>query len=120
LTSRRIRRSSHAAGVSCAQPRQHGRDRVAVADDDTIDAAHLAGLSRDLQPPCGPDQRQRRLGSGAGHLQRHRATRLGERAVGQEGTAPGGDGIAHRAPDDLGRQPADGTTALVDQAGLSR
>ena len=40
------------------------------------------------------DEGERRLGAGAGDLERARSARLGERAVGQEGPAPGGDGVA--------------------------
>ena len=75
-------------------------DRVAVLDHDPVDAADLAGLGGDAEPPGGADQRQRRLRARAGDLQRAGAAGLGQRAVRQERAAPG----RHRAAD-VGRRP---------------
>ena len=44
-----------------AEPGEQRADRVAVADHDPVDAAHLAGLGRDAEPAGRADQRQRRL-----------------------------------------------------------
>ena len=74
-----------------AEPGQQLADRVAVADDHTVDAAHLARLGLDPEPTSDTDQGQRRLRAGAGDLERGRATGLGEGAVRQEGAAPGRD-----------------------------
>ena len=106
-------------GVVGAEPGEHRADGVAVADDDPVDPAHLAGLGRDAQPAGRADQREGRLGPGAGDLEGRRPAGLGERAVGEERAAPGGLGVAHRAADDLGRQPAHRAAAAVDQAGLA-
>ena len=119
-TSRRIRRSSQAStAVVRAEPGEQRADRVAVADDDPVDAAHLAGLGADAEPAGRTDQRERRLGPGAGDLQRRGAARLGQRAVGEERAAPGRLGVAHGAGHHLRRQPAHRSAAAVEQAGLA-
>ena len=106
-TSRRIRRSSQAISDSWAPRRVSScADRVAVADHDPVDAAHLAGLGRDAEPAGRADQREGGLRTGAGDLERRRAAGLGQRAVREEGAAPGGDGVAAAAGHDLRRQPA--------------
>ncbi len=105
-------------GLVGAQPGEHRADGVAVADDDAVDPADLTGLGRDAQPARRPDQRQRRLGTGTGDLQRRRAARLGQRPVRQEGAAPGGLGVAQRAVDDRRREPADRAAGCVDESGL--
>ena len=119
-TSRRIRRSSQASTASWAPSRVSMRaDGVAVADDDPVDPAHLAGLGRDAEPARRTDEGQRRLGPGAGDLEGRGPARLGERAVGQEGPAPGGLGVARREPlTTCGGQPAHRAAPAVDQAGL--
>ena len=89
-----------------AEPGQQRADRVAVADHHPVDAAHLAGLGHDAQPPGRPDQRQRRLRTRAGDLESRGPARLGQRAVGQERAAPGGLGVADRPDDHLRRQAA--------------
>ena len=72
-------------------------DGVAVADDDAVDATDLTGLGLDPQPAGRADEGQRRLGPGAGDLERRRTAGLGERAVGEERAAPGGLGVARGA-----------------------
>ena len=102
-----------------AEPGQQRADRVAVADHDPVDAAHLARLGGDAEPAGDADDRERGLGAGAGDLERGRAAGLGQRAVGQEGTAPGGHGVAAATGDDGRRQATHGATAGVEQAGLA-
>ena len=84
-----------------AEPGEQRADRVAVADDDAVHAAHLAGLGRDLEPAGRADQGERGLRARAGHLQGRGAARLGQRAVRQERAAPGGLGVAGGARDHL-------------------
>src|SRR3954452_25423581 len=62
----------------CSESREELADGVAVADDDAVDAADLSGLGRDAEPAGRPDQREGRLGAGAGDLERARAAGLGE------------------------------------------
>src|SRR5690606_21201711 len=102
-----------------AEPREERADRVPVADDDAVDAAHLAGLRRDAQAARRAHEGERRLGSRARDLERGRASRLGERAVREERAAPGGLGLLDTARDDLRRQPTDGPAALVEQTRLA-
>ena len=82
------------AGVRADAGEQRG-DRVAVLDHDPVDAAHLARLGGDADPAGGADQRQRRLRTRAGDLQRAGAAGLGQRAVRQERAPP----RRHRAAD---------------------
>src|SRR5689334_2144313 len=105
-------------GLVRAQPGQHGGDRLAVPDHHPVHPAHVAGLGVDLQPPRGADQGERRLGAGAGDLQRHRAARLGQRAVGQERAPPGRFAVARRARYHLPGQAADRAAVGVDEPGL--
>src|SRR3954471_2765195 len=67
-------------GVVRAHAGQQGADRVAVADDDPVGAADLAGLGRDAETAGGAHQCHGRLGPGAGDLEGRRTARLGERA----------------------------------------
>src|SRR4029079_10976826 len=53
-----------------------------------------------------------------GDLEGRRATRFGERAVGQEGAAPRGDRVAGAPGDHGGREATDGSAPVVEQAGL--
>jgi hypothetical protein len=92
-------------------------DRVAVADDHPVDAAHLAALAWMPSRRAAPTSASAASGPGQ-VISSARAARLGQRAVGEERPAPRGLGVA-RTADHLGRQPADRTAALVDQAGLS-
>jgi hypothetical protein len=102
----------------CADPGEECTDRVAVADDDPVAAAHLARLRLHTQAPADTDQRERRLGGWAGDLERARPARLGERAVGEERAAPGRLGVGDAAGDDMVRQTLHRTAAQVDEAGL--
>ena len=102
-----------------AEAGEQRADRVAVADHDAVDAADLAGLGLDAEPAGGADQGEGGLGTGAGDLERRGAAGLGERAVREERPAPGGDGVAAGAGDDLRRQTADRTAAAVEQPGLA-
>ena len=102
-----------------ADPGEQRADGVAVADHDPVAAADLPRLRRHAEPAPDPDQGQGGLGGGAGDLERAGAAGFGERTVGQEGSPPGGLGIADAAGDDVVRQPLHGTTAQVDQAGLA-
>src|SRR5205085_2035557 len=77
-------------------------------------------LGLDAQAAGDADQGERGLGTGAGDLEGRGAPGLGERAVGQEGAAPGGDRVAATSGDDRGRQAAHRSAALVEQAGLAR
>src|SRR5262249_20413441 len=101
-----------------AQPGQHRTDRVPVPDPHAVDTSHVARLRLDPKPPGGADHRQRRLRPRAGELKRHRPAWLGQRAVRQEGAAPGGLAVAGTPGNDLPRQPADWPAAHVDEAGL--
>jgi hypothetical protein len=67
----------HQAAVR-AEPGQQCSDGVAIADDDAVHAAYLAGLAGDAEAPGGSDQRERRLRARAGHLERAGAPRLGQ------------------------------------------
>ena len=101
-----------------AEPGQQRADRVAVPDHHPVHPAHLARLGVDLQPPGRADHGQRHLRPRAGHLERHRPARLGQRAVGEERAAPGRLAVAGGAGDHLPRQPAHRPAVVVDQAGL--
>src|SRR6516165_6464551 len=101
------------------QPGQQRTDRVAIPDHHAVHAADLPGLGVNLQPPCGADHGQRRLGAGAGDLQGHRPARLGQAAVRQEGAAPGGLAVAGGAGNHLPRQPADRPAVSVHETGLA-
>ena len=119
-TSRRWRSSSQLRTVSVgAHEREHRADRLAVADDDPVHAAHLAGLRGDAEAAGRADERHRRLVAGAGDLERGRAARIGEAAVREERAAPDRGDLVARAGGELVGQPAHGTTAGVEQAGLA-
>src|SRR5918993_1170606 len=107
-------------GVVGAEPGEHGTDGVAVTDDDTVDATDLASLGGDVEAARCADEGERGLGAGAGHLERRRAARLGERSVGEEGAAPCALGVADGSADDLRRQSSHGATTAVDEPGLPR
>src|SRR6185437_2474946 len=100
------------------QPGQDRADRVSVADHHPVDAAHVARLRADLEPPRGADHGQRGLWSRASELERHGPAWLGQRAVGNEGAAPGRLAVAGAARHDLPRQAAHRSAAHVDQPGL--
>src|SRR5689334_22423756 len=102
-----------------AQSSEQRADRLAIADDDPVDAADLTGLGADAEATGRTDQRQRRLGAGAADLESRRAAGLGERAVREERTAPRRHRVARRAGDDLRRKTADRAAAAVDEARLA-
>src|SRR5439155_1557910 len=72
-----------------AEPGEDRADRVTVADHDPVRTAHLARFRLNTKASGRTDERERRLRPRAGDLQRGRAPRLGERAVREEGAAPG-------------------------------
>ena len=106
-------------GLVGAEPGEHRRDGVAVPDHDPVDTAHLARLRRDAHATRSADEGERSFRAGAGDLEGHRPSGLGEGAVREEGAAPGCDGDVHAAADHLDRKTADGTTTRVDQPGLA-
>src|SRR5699024_1772105 len=93
---------------------------LTVADDDPVDPAHLPRLDLDVQATGGADEGERSLRPGTGDLQRRGASRLGERAMREEGTAPRGLGVTGGTGDDLGGQTPHRPTALVDESRLAR
>jgi len=101
-----------------AQPGEHGADRVTVPDHHPVDPAHVPRLGADLQPPGTADEAERGLRPGAGDLQGHRAARLGQRPVHQEGASPGRLAVAAAAGHHLPGQPAHRAAEAVDQPGL--
>src|SRR5690606_31742782 len=106
-------------GVVGTHPGEDGADVVAVADDDAVHAADLARLGGDVHPAGRADEGEGGLGAGAGDLQRGGAAGLGEGAAGEEGTAPGGDGLLHPGGDDGGGQATNRAAPAVEQAGLA-
>src|SRR4051794_26981755 len=105
-------------GLVCSEPGQQVSDRVTVADHDAVDTTHLARLGADAQAAGRPDECESRLGARAGDLERRGPAGLGERAVRQEGAAPGSDRVAVATGDHLWRQAADRSSPAVDQPGL--
>ena len=99
---------------------QHRGDLVAVPHDHAVDAAHLAGLRRDLEPPRSADESHRGLVAGAADLEGGRPTGIGERAVRQECTPPDGGELLAGSGREAVREAAHGTAAGVQQAGLAR
>ena len=67
---------------------------------------------------AAPTRASAASGPGTGDLQRHRAARLGQRAVGEERAAPGRFAVAAAAGDHLPGQPAHRPPVAVHQAGL--
>ncbi len=102
-----------------AHDAEHLPDGVAVADDDAVDAAHLARLGADVEAAGGADERHRRLVAGAGDLERGRAAGIRESARGQERSPPDGGDLLARARGEPVRQAADGAAPRVEQAGLA-
>src|SRR4029079_18874738 len=84
-----------------------------------VDAAYLARFGRDAEPPGHADECERGLGAGTRHLEGRRPAWLGQGAVGQEGTAPGRDGVTGATGDHGRRQAAHRTTAVVEEPGLA-
>src|SRR5580658_3813577 len=101
-----------------AEPGQHRADRVTVTDHDPVDAANVTCFRADPQPAGGTHHRKRGFRARAGQLERHRPSRLGQRAMSQEGTAPRRLAITGAAGDDLPGQPAYRPAPRVHQAGL--
>ena len=118
-TSRRIRRSSQAISDSWAPSRVSS---APIASPSRITTRSTPRTSRALawMPSRRATPTSASAASGPGQVTSSdgRAAGLGERAVGQEGAAPGGDRVAAAAGDHRGRQPAHGPAALVEQAGL--
>jgi len=82
------RRCPHLAAHPALLPGQHGGvgahpgeqrgDRVPITDDDPVDLAHLTCFRRDIEPAGRPDQRQRGFRAGAGDLESHGPSGLGQ------------------------------------------
>ena len=119
-TSRRIRRSSQAMSDSWA-PSRVSSAPMASPSRMTTRSTPRTSRALALMPRrrAAPTRASAASGPGAGDLQRGGAAGLGERAVGQEGAAPGGDGVAVAAGDDLRRQPAHRAAAAVEEPGLA-
>ena len=100
-----------------AEPGEQRADRVAVRTRRGR-RRDLAGLGRDAEAAGDADERERGLGAGAGHLERRRTAGLGQRAVGEEGAAPGRVRVAAAAGDDRGGRPRTGRPRCR-QAGLA-
>ena len=94
-------------------------DGIAVTDDDPVDTAHLSRLGHNSETAGRTREGQGCLGTGAGHLECARASRLGERAVGQEGAAPGSLRVAQRSVDDGGGEAPSRASTRIDQTGLT-
>src|SRR3954451_9383943 len=102
-----------------AEPGEQHSDGVAVADDHPVDSPDLTCLGLNPQSAGRTDERERRLGTRAGHLQRRGAARLRERPVRQERAPPGRDRVAAGPGHYLRRQSPDGSAAAVEQPGLA-
>lgn len=98
---------------------QHAADALGLADDDARHTAHLARLRGDADAAGGADDGHPGLARRAGDLERSRAARLGQAARSEEGSAPDGGEVLAGAGRESVRQPADGATALIEQAGLT-
>ena len=98
---------------------EHRADRLAVADDDSVHAAHLAGLRRDPEAAGGAHERHGRLVAGARDLESRGAARVGERACREERAAPDGSELFAATGREAVREPANRPAAGIQQSGLA-
>ena len=107
-------------GALGAHRLQDRPDGLTVPDHHTVHAADLTSLCGDAEAMCRSDERHGRLRRRAGHLERGRATRIRERAGGQERPAPDRRQVFTRSRGEFVGETANGTAALIEQARLTR